>query len=118
MKGATMIRKLISGLTLAALAATASAQVDWPTFKGQNTRTGVTSSVLGVDPGQATLRWYFPLQSSMGRTMIADNTGVSGTTGTWTTPLPADESPDFYAPTGVALTSPYIYSQVVASTAG
>jgi hypothetical protein len=117
MKGVSMMTKWIAGLLISGLGAAANAQVDWPTFRGQNTRTGVTSSIFGVDPGQPTLRWYFPLQSTRGRTVAVDNPSATFVGG-WTTPPVADESPDFYAPNGVALTNPYMYSAVVPSTAG
>lgn len=109
---------------LASLAAVGTAQVDWPTFHGQNTRTGVNANPVGANPGQPTLRWYFPLQATRGRSVIEDNWGNGGpnpnysTTGAWTTPTPFEESPDWFGNNGTSGSNPYQWSFVVPSSPG
>jgi outer membrane protein assembly factor BamB len=123
------MKKWISGILLIGLFAVGNAQIDWATFRGQNARTGVNLNPTGPNPGIPTLRWYFPLQSSQGplqgstgrSDIIIDNVdaGYADTPpALWRTPLPSEESPDFYAGNAGGLAIPYRVAFVVPSNAG
>ena len=129
LKRENSMKKWISGILLIGLFAVGNAQIDWATFRGQNARTGVNLNPTGPNPGVPTLRWYFPLQSSQGpiqgstgrSDIIIDNVdaGYADTPpALWRTPLPSEESPDFYAGTTGGLAVPYRVAFVVPSNAG
>lgn len=90
-----------------ALGVAATAQSPSPTHRGGNLRQGITP-LADPGPGAANLRWWHPLQSAQGADVAVDNVAVdySEPTGTWFTPLPLDESPDW---TGTG-TNPYRYA--------
>lgn len=84
------------------------------THRGSPARTGYNTTPTEPGPGASNLRWWHPLRSTIGLGISEDNSGTAYTelSGTWTTPLPAEESGDFFG----SGTTPYRWSPVVAST--
>lgn len=108
--------KAITAITFLAAAVVVVAQGPSQTHRGNNERQGLNPNALDPGPGFANLRWWHPLQSVVGPDIIVDNVSVdySEPTGTWFTPAPIDESPDWRG----SGANPYRYAFVVPSTAG
>lgn len=109
------MKKAILATVLTAACAFAFAQGDSPTHRGQPTRTGTNASITEPGPGVSNLRWWYPLQSSVGNDVITDNATANYAElfGTWNTPAIFEESPDWFGSSNI----PYRYSFVVAQSA-
>ncbi len=105
----------VATIALSALVGAAFAQGPSQTHRGNNERQGLNPSPTDPGPGFANLRWWHPLQSTVGADITIDNVGAgyAEPTGAWFTPSPVDESPDWRG----SGANPYRYAFVVPSTA-
>ncbi|MCW5946779.1 MAG: PQQ-binding-like beta-propeller repeat protein [Fimbriimonadales bacterium] len=108
----------VKAALIAALAISGFAFAQGPsqTHRGNNERQGINPNALDPGPGFANLRWWHPLQSTVGGDITVDNVGANYAepTGAWFTPTAVDESPDWRG----SGANPYRYAFVVPSTAG
>jgi len=67
--------RLVGAVLFLAVASFACAQMDFPTYKGDNGRTGKSGNFLSSGPGIGVLNWYRPnFNDNIGRTIQMDNT--------------------------------------------
>jgi outer membrane protein assembly factor BamB len=89
------VRVLLASLVFAGAAftgGTAAAQ-DFPTFKGDNARTGKSSNANASGPGRGTLRWFHPFGQQQPQRIIVDDTqAIPGGGVGWFGPAPENEA--------------------------
>ncbi len=101
----TMARRthLLAGL-LAACALTGAGALSWaqdfPTFRGDNERTGRNTGATVSSPGRANLRWWHPAGvTGASSQIVRDNTSKRASkTGAWSSPSTGGEASSVFVP--------------------